>query len=244
MRLTNSIVYTKSRILSESSKIFDLIGFLAPVIVGIKILFQDLWREKLKWDDEIPNELVERWKIIRHELLLLEFIDIPRILWTNKHNFELHAFCDASLDAYAAVVYCRNENSHGSLNVSLVATKTRVAPIKVLSLPRLELCGATLLVRLINKLKISLQDKEIKVFAWTDSSIVLHWLSAPPKRWSVFIANRTFEILTSIPRQGWNHVRSGSNPADIATRGIPPSLLQVNEMWWKGPSWLWKERNP
>ena len=243
VELGESVVCTKRRILSEASKTFDPLGFLAPIVVAVKILLQDLWREKLSWDEELPKELADRWTILRQELPLIKEIQIPRIIWTNKNNCEFHGFCDASLDAYAAVVYCRSTNVDGTVSVALVAAKSKVSPIKVLSLPRLELCGALLLTRLINKLKISLQDKEMKVFAWTDSSIVLHWLSSPPKQWSVFIGNRTSEIISSIPRNLWNHVRSESNPADCATRGISPSLLPSNELWWKGPSWLWMEKN-
>ncbi|XP_055840650.1 uncharacterized protein LOC129908278 [Episyrphus balteatus] len=239
--LPESTTCTKRRILSDASRVFDPLGFLSPVVVAIKILIQDLWREKLAWDEEVPLELGLRWKTIRDELSLIESLSIPRVLWSNKNNWELHGFCDASLDAYAAVVYCRSVNEAGKVQISLVAAKSRVAPIKVLSLPKLELCGARLLTQLINKIKISLQENDLRVFAWTDSSIVLHWLSAPPKKWSVFVANRTSEILTSIPFKCWNHVRSPENPADVPSRGIPPSLLASTDIWWNGPSWLKKD---
>ncbi|XP_055922749.1 uncharacterized protein LOC129953531, partial [Eupeodes corollae] len=241
VNLPSQSVCTKRRILSDASRIFDPLGFVAPVIVAIKIFFQDLWRERLGWDDTLPDELAHRWTLIRDELHLIESISVPRLIWTNKINCELHAFCDASLDAYAAVVYCRSISVSGEITVSLVAAKSKVAPIKILSLPRLELCGAVLLARLVNKIKVSLQASDLRVFAWTDSSIVLHWLSAPPKKWSVFIGNRTSEILSSIPLKSWNHVRSACNPADVASRGIPPSFLKSTEIWWMGPSWLCKE---
>ncbi|XP_055922824.1 uncharacterized protein LOC129953606, partial [Eupeodes corollae] len=243
VRLDTSKTVTKRRILSEASRIFDPIGFLAPVVVGVKIIMQNLWKEKLSWDEVVPEHLVDRWTLIHQDLHQLENLSIPRVMWSDKNNYELHGFCDASLDAYAAVVYCRSVNPDESVSVSLVAAKTKVAPIKILSLPRLELCGALLLTRLINKIQISLQEKESKIFAWTDSSIVLHWLSAVPKRWSVFIGNRTSEVLSSLPRKMWNHVRSASNPADIASRGISPSHLCSNEMWWKGPHWLSLDRH-
>ncbi|XP_055921716.1 uncharacterized protein LOC129952857 [Eupeodes corollae] len=243
VNLNDKASSTKRQILSESSRIFDPIGFLTPVVIGIKILFQELWRKKYKWDDVISSEHAKRWHCIRDDLPNLEKIKIPRIMWTSKENVEYHAFCDASLDAYAAVIYCRSVDSSGNINSNIVAAKSKVAPIKVVSLPRLELCGAVLLTRLVTKLKTSLQDKEIKVVAWTDSAIVLHWLSALPKRWSVFIGNRTSEILSAIPRESWNHVRSEQNPADCASRGIPPSDLLQNELWWTGPSWITKERD-
>ncbi|XP_055846848.1 uncharacterized protein LOC129912570 [Episyrphus balteatus] len=241
VKFPNKLNCTKRGILSDASRIFDPLGFVAPVIIAIKIFFQDLWREKLGWDDQVPEEMALRWTTIRDQLHLIESISVPRIIWTNKINCELHAFCDASLDAYGAVVYCRSISLSGGISVSLVASKTRVAPIKILSLPRLELCGALLLTHLINKIKLSLQADDLRVFAWTDSAIVLHWLSATPKKWSVFIGNRTSEILSSIPRKAWNHVRSECNPADVASRGISPQTLTSFSMWWNGPAWLSKE---
>ncbi|XP_055920468.1 uncharacterized protein LOC129952067 [Eupeodes corollae] len=241
VKLSDSTACTKRRILSDASRLFDPLGFLAPVIVGVKIIFQELWRRKLAWDDEVPQDLALQWTTIRDELPTLESLSIPRLMVKNKLNWELHGFCDASLDAYAASVYCRSISSDGMISVELVAAKSKVAPIKVLSLPRLELSGAVLLTRLINKIKLSLQEPNIKTFAWTDSSIVLHWLSAPPKKWSVFIANRTSEVLSSIHFKQWNHVRTTSNPADLATRGISPSSLASANLWWNGPVWLSKE---
>lgn len=187
--------------------------------------------------------MASQWENIRDELPVVEFLVIPRMMLTNKLNWELHGFCDASLDAYAAVVYCRSINPDGSIFVSLVAAKTRVAPLKALFLPRLELCGVVLLTRLINKIKLSLQEINPRIFTWTDSSIVPHWLSAPPKKWSVFIGNRTSEVSISIPFKCWNHIRSASNPADPATRGISPSALSATELWWRGPYWLNMDRN-
>ncbi|XP_055907234.1 uncharacterized protein LOC129942362 [Eupeodes corollae] len=241
LNLVNSC--TKRHILSDASKIFDPLGFLAPIVIGVKILLQELWRKQINWDEEVPDSLSQQWNNIRNELHIVENFAIPRIMLQNKNEWELHGFCDASLDAYAAVVYCRNIKPNNSISVTLVAAKSKVAPLKVLPLPRLELCGALLLVRLLNKIKISLQEPEVKTFAWTDSSIVLHWLAAPPKNWSVFIGNRTSEILTSLPIKSWNHVRSASNPADAATRGLLPSTLEKTTLWWEGPQWLSKTRD-
>lgn len=243
VKISSSTTCTKRRILSDASRIFDPLGFLSPVVIAIKIMFQELWRKHLGWDDEVPENIACQWDTIRNELPLVESFSIPRIMVHNKQNWELHGFCDASLDAYSAVVYCRNINTDNIVSVTLVAAKTRVAPLKVLPLPRLELCGALLLTRLINKIKISLQESDIRIFAWTDSSIVLHWLSAPPKKWSVFIGNRTSEILTSIPAKFWNHVRSASNPAEVATCGMLPSTLAAADIWWRGPQWLWEHKD-
>ncbi|XP_043063213.1 uncharacterized protein LOC122319685 [Drosophila yakuba] len=78
----------------------------------------------------------------------------------------------------------------------------------------------------------------VRTSCWTDSEIVLHWLSAPPRRWNTYVCNRTSEILSDFPRSCWNHVRTEDNPADCASRGLQPSKLLEPRLWWKGPSWL------
>ncbi|XP_055838373.1 uncharacterized protein LOC129906582 [Episyrphus balteatus] len=183
--LESSFAPTKRMLLSEIAKVFDPLGFLAPVTILFKMLFQELWvhETKIGWDDPLPR------------------------------------FSDASQKAYSAAVYIRSVSERGEIEVQLVAGKTRVAPVKQLTIPRLELCGALLLTRLI----------------------VLAWLSSPPRRWNTFISNRTAEILDELPRSEWNYIRSEQNPADCASRGVEPRKLLQLGIWWKGPDWLCME---
>jgi len=113
-----------------------------------------------------------------------------------------------------------------------------VAPIKSVSIPRLKLNAALLLTRLLTIVKESLTIPVNNTICSTDSEIVLHWLSAPPRNWNTYVCNRTAEILSEYPRSCWSHVRSEDNPADCAFRGLHPSKLLDHELWWKGPSWM------
>ncbi|XP_070074050.1 uncharacterized protein [Drosophila takahashii] len=229
---------TKRQILSDVSRIFDPLGILSPVVVQFKILFQELWLLDLDWDSKLPPKLAEWWQTCRDDINCITNLSIPRFVPSESGKIELHGFSDASIKAYAAVVYSRVSNADGTCWVSLMAGKTRVAPLKQQSLPRLELCGALLLTRLLRAVKEGLQHKDIIVHAWCDSTIVLSWLSHTPSKLKTFIANRTSEILDVIPRSAWHHVGSKDNPADCASRGMLAANLMSYELWWKGPHWL------
>lgn len=151
---------------------------------------------------------------------------------------ELHGFCDASKIAYAAVVYLIIIDSDGNNHVSLVAAISKVAPIKQVSIPRLELCGSVELVRLLEDIAKVLNVDNTNFHQWTDATIVLSWLNSLPSRWKVFVANRVSEIHTHMNPQQWSHVKTTENPADCASRGISPVEIKNRLMWLKGPDFL------
>ena len=244
---------TKRLLVSDIAKTFDVLGWFSPSTIKAKILLQRLWEQRVDWDDSVPLSIREAWLHWRSELHLLSEKPIPRCYFdksTDIASFELHGFCDASEHAYAAVVYLRMTTTNGDVQVSLVTSKTKVAPIKRLTIPRLELCGAYLLAHLLQHVHQVLEVPLSKVYAWTDSTIVLNWLDGSPRRFKTFVGNRVSTIMELIPPEKWNHVSGQHNPADCASRGLFPSELVQHSLWWDGPQWLkqspadWPKQSP
>ena len=160
---------------------------------------------------------------------------IPRCYYprdTKVKTIQLHGFCDVLESAYAAVAYLRVTDIKDSVTTSLVIAKTKVSPIKRLTIPRLELCGAVLLARLIGHVGNILQIPNSNIHAWTDSLVVLSWLRRNPRRFRTFVGNRVSEVIESVPPNRWQHVKGIDNPADPASRGLFPTELMKNGLWW------------
>ncbi|XP_075211192.1 uncharacterized protein LOC142318507 [Lycorma delicatula] len=141
-------------------------------------------------------------------------------------------------DGYGACIYLRSVNTFGNISVKLLCSKSRVAPVKQISIPRLELCGALLMARLLNFVNLALKLTINKIYLWTDSTVVLSWISALPTKWKTFVANRVSEIQDLTDGCVWGHVSTDENPADVLSRGNDAFELQINQLWWYGPSWL------
>ena len=237
--ITQKSSYTKREVLSTIAKLFDPCGWLSPVIVVAKLIMQQVWLDKIDWDDSLKPLSTQNWiKFVKYAQDIQD-VSVPR--WTHFQpmcTVEIHGFCDASERAYAATLYIRVQNDKNQINISLLASKTRVAPIKNISLPRLELCGAVLLSELMNAIIPNLQIGNFTTHLWTDSTIVLAWLNKPPCSWSTFIGNRITTILDNVGNVRWKHVDSDSNPADLASRGCQPNELVNKKLWWHGPKWL------
>lgn len=231
---------TKRGILSDVASLFDPFGWLSPVVILAKIMIQKLWLCSLGWDDELPSELVDEWVNYKNELHELQTVKMPRWIKTTSRckDIQLHGFSDASSLALAAVVYVRVMNEDEEIQVTMLASKTRVAPLKQLTIPRLELCAAVMLAKLLNELAGLLKIPMNGVYAWTDSMVVLSWLQSQPSRWQLFVGNRVSDIIQQIDNDRWRHVPSAENPADLASRGIKASELATNRLWWTGPDWL------
>ncbi|XP_073990904.1 uncharacterized protein isoform X2 [Rhodnius prolixus] len=233
-------VFTKRRILSTIAQIFDPCGWLSPFTMTAKCFIQRLWGLPLDWDTPFDSDLVEEWSVIFSSFSLISscFINRPLPHTSAREPIALHGFCDASKRGYAAVLYLCASASTGP--PVLLVSKTRVAPLKTQSIPRLELCGAHLLALLTHHyytlLSRSLHICDLHL--WTDSQIVLRWISIEPHKLKTFAANRVAQISEWVPMATWHHVTSGQNPADLASRGTTMSLLSSSSLWWHGPEWL------
>jgi len=230
-------IITKRNMLSVITQIFDPLGLVGPVIIKAKILLQSLWQQKLDWDTPVPETIRIAWASYCQQLPILNSILRPRhALLHNPCDIQLHGFCDASQVAYG--IYLRSVNDEGITNVQLLTAKSRVAPLKTISLPRLELCGAVLLVNLLQRVTQALTCKISQRYLWTDSEVVLAWIRGEPSKWQTFVGNRTAEIQRSTNKQEWAHVSSDTNPADLISRGLLPEQLVNATLWWEGPPWL------
>ncbi|UYV80538.1 hypothetical protein LAZ67_19000508 [Cordylochernes scorpioides] len=233
-------VYSKRQLLSDISRIYDPLGWLSPVIISFKILFQTLWKQDLDWDDPLSESLCSHWRRVKMDLAMLNHIKIPRYISCKGliHSLELHGFCDASESAYSSVVYMKSRFKSGHVQVTLIAAKTKVAPLKATSIPRLELCAALLLSNLYDSICSSLLLQIDRVILWTDSQIVLCWIKSESKHWKPFVGNRIAEIQRLTLQSSWYYVSTKDNPADCASRGITSSELVNHSLWWNGPDWL------
>ena len=166
--------YTKRAVLSDIARLFDPAGWLAPIVISAKIIMQQIWQDNTAWDECIKPLTLIKWHNFLKYYDNINKIRIPRwIQFTPSTKIEFHGFSDASEKAYSAVLYALVTPINGPISVTLLFAKTRVAPIKVLSLPRLELCGAVLLANMIHNLLAQLDLPQYQTFFWSDSSIVL-----------------------------------------------------------------------
>ena len=227
---------TKRSILKLSSKIFDPIGVLTPFTVEMKVLFQELCQTKVEWDGKLEGNLIQVWKQLLDEMKYLNSVRIPRCYFqSGPLELQLHGFSDASDRALAAVIYMRSCYTDGRIDVRLVASKSRVAPLKKQSTPRLELLGAVLLARLVNKFNST--AKPLRTINWIDSMTALCWIKNE-RIWKPYVQNRVEEIRRLSQRDTWRHCPGDLNPADIPSRGLSAKELSTNTTWWNGAVFL------
>jgi len=194
---------------------------------------QQLWQLKVNWDDPLNTEVKEHWQGIQQNLPMIRCMLIDRLVLSEEKvtKVELHGFSDESELAYGACLYIRSIDVHGKITTKLLCSKSRVAPLKRLSLPRLELYAAVLLADMYQASSRALKVSFNKIRFWTDPMVVLAWLSSPATRWKTFVANRVSHIHEITAVENWNHISSKENPADLVSRGVDANTLNGYSKW-------------
>ena len=232
---------TQRVVLSAVSAVYDPIGLVAPFTVQARLLLKDIWRlSGQQWDDDLPNEIVTKFNEWSKELPTLSEIQIPRSYFEEQvESLELHIIGDSSQDVFSAVAFLRGKvavTTGYTTELAFVFGKARVAPMKALTISKLELQASLLAARLRKEIENALTVRVDNTFLWTDSTTVLQWLHSLEKQ-PVFVTNRVAEILELTTMDEWNYVKSSDNPADAGTRGLSANSLR-DSPWLKGPSFL------
>ncbi|XP_003381924.1 Pao retrotransposon peptidase superfamily [Trichinella spiralis] len=236
---------TKRQLISVTAKVYDPLGHLSPYIIRAKVVFQKLWKKGLNWVDELPSDLQKEWQTWKMELCDILDIRILRCLipfpGSTMNKVELHAFGNASETAYGAVVYVVVNKEDNSSISNVVMAKSRVAPLKKMTLPRLELMAAQMVAKLITFVKDTLKIRIYRLTCWIDRKTTLCWIKGSSRRWKPFILNRVENIQQLVEPSQWRHCPTNSNPADILSRGSTINQLRAKSLWWNGPTWLTDE---
>ncbi|XP_071477081.1 uncharacterized protein [Diadema antillarum] len=232
---------TRRGLLSTVMSLYDPLGLIAPVTLKGKQIIQDLCREGACWDDPLTDELQMRWERWRQDIISLENISVRRCFkpeeFEEVKSAQFHHFSDASTGGYGNCSYLRLEDVRGSVHCSLVIGKARVTPLKRVTIPRLELTAAVVSSTISSFLEEELGTLQAEHLFWTDSNVVLGYISNDEKRFHVFVANRIRQIRNHSSPDQWNYVNSKDNPADIASRGATVEQLMASD-WFDGPKFL------
>jgi hypothetical protein len=230
---------TKREVLRTIMKFFDILGFVSHFIIRAKILMQQIWKKGIEWDQKLPDNLQQSWLVWLQDLSQLSQIRIPRCYTTRSLNdaiVEMHTFVDASESAYAAVTYFRIIYDD-RIEVAFVGSKSKVAPTKTVSIPRLELQGALLGARFATNIQqLHTCNIQRRIF-WTDAKVVIDWISSETRKFKPFVAVRIGEILDLTTTNEWRYVSSKLNVADIATKWQANTNIWI-PTWFNGPEFL------
>ena len=238
LRMTDRSIHlgvkmTKRTLLSQVARFYNPIGFAAAFVIRAKISMQELWQIGLDWDDELPDDVQERWIQLFKEMQELDKIRFKRCLVPSESS-ELPVLCvfsDAPQEAFGACAYIRQRRNEDTYSVNFVAAKSRVASLKQLTIPRLELQAAVLascLAKMIVE-ECTIQFADIKFF--TDSSITLAWIQSPSRSFKPFVSSRVGEIQSNSDPSQWRHISGGDNVADDLSRGL--HVQQLTGRWMK-----------
>ena len=234
--------HTKRGMLSLVSSVYDPLGLACPFVAKAKMLFQLLCREKRGWDDKIPHNLLKQWLNWLSDVNKLKGLSVARCLkplgGASLKSMQLHHFSDAFEHAFGAVTYLRTSDINDEIYVCIVMAKSRLAPLKAMTIPRLELSAAVVSIKVDQIVREHLElELEPSVF-WTDSTIVLNYLKNEDKRFKTFVSNRISLVCQHSSIAQWKYVPSAENSAADVSRGMTADSLLISETWVHGPKFL------
>ena len=238
---------TRREILSVMSSLYDPLGLAAPVILPAKQILQKLCKQNLGWDDPVQEDDLMRWQDCAKSIITPVNTTVPRCVKPREFyelsSIQLHHFSDASKEGYGAVSYLRLTDALGNVAYSILLGKARVAPLKTVTVPRLELTAATVAVKLHKQIKDELTLPIHEVTFWTDSTIVLQYINNSHTRFQTFVSNRLAVIHDISSPSQWRHISSELNPADYASRGLNSRERTKLKIWLEGPKFLLEDEN-
>ncbi|KAL7630818.1 UNVERIFIED_CONTAM: hypothetical protein RMT77_018969 [Armadillidium vulgare] len=241
---------TKRQVLSETSKLFDPLGFTLPLSIRGKLLMKAIWSENKEWDEELPGEMISEWEKLKPDLIQLRNIPFPRQALNESLSYGLNIFCDSSSSCYGFVAY-----SSSNVSNQFLFAKSKVTPVnpkRSYSIPTLELLGVNLALKCI----VTILDSYPKfIFEYinisVDSQVVLNWiLTGETKVKGRYVNNRLKDVSTMINnikvkyniKFCFHYVHTDINPADLLTRGVSYKKFMENiDLWLYGPTWLNKD---
>ena len=235
---------TKRTLLKIIAGIYDPLGFISPFVLVAKLLFQRCWVLGFQWDERLSDDMFDQFREWLNEFNSVEFglersffaINFSSLIGSDA--LQVHIFCDASEKAYGAVAYFRAVMPSGEVLVRFVYARVKSAPVKTVTLPRLELMAALLGARLNKFLRATFAELgSVPFFMWSDSTITLSWISTLPATLKTFVANRVVEIQSLTSASQWRHCSTDQNVADVLSRGCLLSSLLRSD-WHNGPLWL------
>ena len=231
---------SKREILSAISSVYDPMGLIAPFMLTAKKILQQI--SGGGWDDPVPSEVLDQWRGWCDQLACLRLLEVPRCIKPVElgviADYELHLFSDASFSGYGCCAYLRMTDEEGRIVVTLLMAKSRVTPLRQMTIPRLELSAAVTAVKVACFLRRELSHLDLSLHFWCDSKVVLGYIANEAKRFHVFVANRIQFIRDHSDPAQWHFVGTKSNPADLVSRGLSAKELVASKMWQQGPEFL------
>ena len=232
-------------ILATISGVYDLLGIASPFILRGRKILQEITAEKVGWDAEVDSKHIHSWNVWKEDMLLLNELKVSRCYkppdFGNVVDVSLHTFGDGCKIGYGAACYLRQVDDEGKICVALVMGKAKVSPLKMISIPRVELAASTVVAKLAEMVKEGLKFEEIKMIYYTDSKVALGYICNDVKRFRVFVSNRHQLIRSYTEKHQWRHIDTKENPADDASRGLSMKQSDKVHRWLYGPQFLYHE---